>query len=194
MNTNKPILISLHGGCFVGGSIDYDKKQNKSLSRWFNVYAIDFPKDNFTDTIEYISNYITNLYNRTQQKMYILGRSSGGYLAKVIFDKFKDNMIESAIYVAPVFDPQLRGKLHKKFGALQKYYFRHIRKYPSTKSFDTNKELLLLVQHDKNVPKECFTDEQLKCAIILNESSHHELLKTTSNEFHDVIDGFVNKN
>jgi len=70
----------------------------------------------------------------------VLGRSSGGYLAKVLFDQGE---FDRAIYLAPVFTPLIRGIMVPKLGKRQSPYFtdQHV---PSTDSWSPDKELLLL--------------------------------------------------
>jgi predicted esterase YcpF (UPF0227 family) len=181
--SKKPILITLHGGCFVGGSASWDQQQTKCLeSLGFDVHQLEFPKDNFKETIEYIFKYIKDL----KESVYILGRSSGGFLAKVIHD-FRTKLIKKVIYLAPVFNPELRAKINIQFKEKQDYYFRDTRIIPNTDTFDKETELIILATHDENVPKECFTDEQLRNAIYLGIKTHKGILGTTSTVFKTLI-------
>ena len=182
-NTKTPILVTLHGGCFTGGSHLWDQKQTKCLEKLgFNVRQLAFPTDNFEDTIVFLKNAIQEF----GKKVYLLGRSSGGYLAKVIFDSCPD-LIEKAIYLAPVFDPETRAMENPRFQKKQSYYFLNTTSYPTTDSFDLEKEVLFLAEKDENVPLKCFTQTQLENAIRLGIQTHCGLLQTTSSAFRDQI-------
>lgn len=176
---SKKTLITLHGGCFVGGSATWDAKQTECLKNMnYDVHQLEFPKDNFEETIDYIVTYIEKL----NRKVYLLGRSSGGYLAKVVFDTRPD-LIEKVVYLAPVFNPKLRGETNKRFKDKQDYYFRMVKKLPATDSFDVSRELLFLASKDENVPRKCFTERQVKNAYFLGIETHKGLLETTSERF-----------
>ncbi len=57
----KEVLITIHGGCFVGGNSSYDKEQTIFLRTLFEyVYQIDFVKTNLADTIDDIEKQIKN--------------------------------------------------------------------------------------------------------------------------------------
>jgi len=181
-------MVTLHGGCFVGGSHLWDQKQTFCLQKLgYQVHQLDFPKDNFEDTIDFIHKTLLQLVKSNEgNKLHLLGRSSGGYLAKVLFDKYPD-LIKKAIYLAPVFDPITRGKINTKFQTKQSHYFRNTVELPNTESFNSTREFLFLAERDANVPKECFTTEQLKLAIHLGIQTHGGLLQTTSNAFQQKI-------
>lgn len=180
---DKPILITLHGGCFVGGDASWDTKQTNCLKECgFDVHQLDFPKDNLFDTITYVGNYIKAL----NKEVYILGRSSGGYLAKVIYNKYPD-LIKKAIYLAPVFNPEMRANINTKFKSKQDYYFRYVDKYPETLTFDKDNEILILASNDENVPMECFTEYQLNNAHFIDIATHKGVTTTTSRKFCKII-------
>lgn len=183
-NNKNPILITLHGGCFVGGSSSWDKAQTKYLEECgYIVHQLDFPKDNFNETIIYIHNYIKNNF---ECKVYLLGRSSGGYLAKKLFDNYPD-LFKKVFYLAPVFNPKLRAHINTKFQSKQDHYFRNEVEIGKTDSFDENKEVLFLATNDENVPKYCFTKKQLDNAIYLGIKSHKGMTTTISKSFLEIM-------
>lgn len=186
--TDKAVLITLHGGCFVGGDSSYDKEQTELLkSMNYNVHQIDFKKDNLnvciSDIIDQINKYKQIYINN---KFYVLGRSSGGYLAKVLFDL---NLFEKAMYIAPVFDPILRGQLVPKLGEKQQPFFQDCSVYKTDK-WNNDREMLLLATDDENVPMDCYTTEQSTNAIFLNIKTHSAILKTTSKLFQEIVENF----
>ena len=184
-----PIIITLHGGCFVGGSETWDKPQTKCLeSMGWDVRQLGFPVDEFNETMEYIVNYIKKL----DKKVYILGRSSGGYLAKVIHDTYPELIIH-ALYLAPVFDPKLRASINVKFSNKQKHYFRSTPIYPKTDTYDHKTETLILAKNDENVPKACFTEEQSTFAKCIGCKSHDSVCNTTSSKFKNIVRSFLTK-
>lgn len=184
---NKTILITLHGGCFTGGSVAWDKKQTECfLNLGFDVHQLDFPKDNFNETIDYVCKYIKKLKSESNSKIHILGRSSGGYLAKVIFDKYND-LIDMGVYLAPVFNPQKRAEINPRFREKHEYYFRNVKEYPNTEQFNKDKELLFLAKNDENVPIECFTTHQIEHAKFIGIDTHKGMTTTTSNKFCDIV-------
>jgi len=179
------ILITLHGGCFIGGNSSYDKEQTSLLSGIFkHVFQLDFVKTNLESTIADLKRQIHELKEKyTGKKFYVLGRSSGGYLAKVLFDA---GLFEKAIYLCPVFNPILRGQLVKHLGEKASAYFKDQHVY-LTNSWDTKNETLYLASNDQNVPNECFTDEQLKNAIYVGPITHTGMIECTSKLFVDSI-------
>lgn len=180
--TTKPILITLHGGCFVGGSATWDVPQTKCLENCgFDVHQLDFPKNDLNETIKYIYTYIQTF----KTPIYLLGRSSGGYLAKILYDRYPDK-IKKVLYLAPVFNPKLRALINPKFKDKQDKYFKNS-EYIDTSLFNKKDEILILAENDENVPKECYTEEQLKNAIYIGIKTHKGLTTTTSQLFRSII-------
>jgi len=175
------VLITIHGGCFVGGNSSYDKEQTTFLKALFkNVFQIDFAKDNLSETINDIERQIKKLKEKhVNNKFIILGRSSGGYLAKILYDK---GLIDGAIYICPVFNPILRGEKIKVLGEKAKKYFENQHIY-ETDNWNKKEECLFLALEDENVPNECFTKEQLAEAIYVGPKSHVGMISCTSDKF-----------
>lgn len=183
----KPVLITLHGGCFTGGSADWDKAQTNCLKKCgFDVRQLDFPKDNINDTITYIKNYICEL----DSPVFILGRSSGGYLAKVLFEEYP-HLIKKAVYLVPVFNPKLRADINMQFRNNQEYFFRDS-EYIDTSQFNEQKELLILASNDENVPRQCFSEKQKAFAKYIGIRTHTGVTVTTSKKFRDIVTTFLN--
>jgi pimeloyl-ACP methyl ester carboxylesterase len=181
-----PILITLHGGCFTGGSADWDKAQTACLQKCgFDVRQLDFPKDNITETIEYIREYIRAIGT----PVYILGRSSGGYLAKVMFEKYPE-LIKKAVYLAPVFNPELRAQINPQFQSNQEYFFRDA-DYINTSGFNEVDEILVLARNDENVPKECFSKKQKRYANYIGIRTHKGVTVTTSKRFREIMQNLL---
>jgi hypothetical protein len=179
----KPILITIHGGCFVGGDSSWDKEQTELLRTLdLSVHQIDLVKDKGLEVcLESIRKYVRALPESAPK--YVLGRSSGGYLAKVLFD---EGVFEKAIYLAPVFNPLLRGELVPHLGEKARDFFKDQR-VPDTDRFDGMRELLFLAGSDENVPTRCFTETQLREAKYLGINTHAGLLKTTSEKFLSLV-------
>ena len=144
---------------------------------------MNFPKDNFKETLSYLETKI-KLYAK-KYKIYLVGRSSGGYLAKQIFNKYS-NIIEKVIYISPCFNPEKRQQITPEFKYIQEYYFRYSKNIPSTKRFNSNKEYIFLAKGDKNIPIECFTEEQKKYIIFFNKT-HNGLIFSTNKYLIDKI-------
>jgi len=178
-------IISFHGGCFVGGSVEWDKKQNNELTKLgFDVYQVNFPKTNKMFTLW----ARTFDFTKMQQPIFCIGRSSGGYLAKV-FSSFHPTKIKRTIYICPVFNPLNRIKVYKQFSSKTKDFFGNTAPI-STKSHNIEKELIMLAKNDRNVPLSCFTREQISGAKFLGPSTHTGMLTTTSKKFLDKVDMF----
>lgn len=194
-------MITLHGGCFTGGSASWDKEQTACLEKeGLTVHQLDFPKDNLEHTIEYLIRYLSSF----DTPPHILGRSSGGYLAKIIHDKYP-HLIDKAIYLSPVFNPVVRARHNPQFKERQDSYFRYLMRsnksneqsteaeylIPNTDTFNPSTELLLLASHDENVPVECFTEEQLDAADSLGIRTHKGMTTTCSLKFQQVLNDFL---
>lgn len=183
----KGIIISFHGGCFMGGNPSWDKSQNQMLSELgYEVHQVEFPKSHH-DFCQWVKDY--QLSVEPKMPLYCLGRSSGGYLAKV-YTKLHPE-INKTIYICPVFSPYHRCELKTKFATKTKEFFDS---YPiSTTDWDAEREILFLATHDQNVPITCFTDEQLNGAFFLGPQSHSGMLTTTSKKFQDTLIKFLDE-
>jgi hypothetical protein len=192
-------ILALHGGCFVGGSIEWDTDQNTALSKMgFYVLQLHIPGtvDEFRTSSDSVHR---NLVIDFPKPYFVLGRSSGGYLAREYMDRFID--IHKALYLCPVFNPMLRAKLLPRFAAKTQAFFGEDARvgvfcrnpytedqHPiDTWDMDEN-ELLLLATKDENVPRECYTSEQLKHAVFLGPATHSGVCCTTSAKFLEIVD------
>ena len=184
------ILVTLHGGNFIGGDSSWDKEQTELLKTLgYIVYQLDFPNTNLENCLESIRQQVKNIrLTHFLSNIYVLGRSSGGYLAKVLFDE--GLLFDKAIYIAPVFNPLKRGDLILELGNKSRVFFEN-QNVPKTNKWFNDKELLLLATNDENVPLHCFTEEQLKYGVYLGPKTHSSLLKTTSKEFQECITNFL---
>ena len=174
-------LLSLHSGAFIYGNSNQDVKQNILIEKKcnFKIIPLDFPKDNFEETINYLENHLKT-YSK-KYEIYIRARSSGGYLAKQLFNKYP-NIIKKVIYLSPCFNPKKREKINPEFKEIQKYYFRYSHPIPETSKFNDKKEFIFLAKEDKNIPIECFTEKQKKYAIFFNKT-HRGLVFSTNINF-----------
>jgi len=182
-------LISLHSGIFIHGNHKQDIEQNNIIKEKcnFKIIYLQFPKDNFEDTIKYLEKKLI-IYAK-KYKIYLIGRSSGGYLAKQLFNKYS-NIIEKVIYLSPCFNPKKRQQIIPQFKNIQDYYFRYSQPIPKTNLFDNNKELIFLAKEDKHIPIECFTKKQ-KIYIHFFNKSHKGLIFSTNSNLIDIICKFL---
>jgi hypothetical protein len=118
----------------------------------------------------------------------VLGKSSGGYMAKTLFE---EGLFDYGIYVAPVLDPHKRGTLIPKLGKTARSFFKT--RPPALTKWNANRELLLLASNDENVPKSCFTHEQLKHAIYLGPKTHQGMIWSVSAKFVSTVMQFIHK-
>lgn len=66
METNK-ILITLHGENFTGGNLSYNKKQNDAIKEHIpdiEIIDLDFPKDNYEETIQWLDNELNKINDK----------------------------------------------------------------------------------------------------------------------------------
>ena len=174
-------LISLHPGHFVTGSPLLDKDQNFLIHKYckIKIFDFDYPKDNFNETIKFLGSKVKELSKR--YNIYLIGRSSGGYLVKVLIDSYP-TLIQKAIYLSPVFNPSVRQRIHPRFKKAQDFYFRNTHPRPKTSQFDPKKEFIFRASDDENVPIQCFTKYQRKFIRYFNKT-HLGLCFTTNIEF-----------
>lgn len=69
----------------------------------------------------FLRNYVREL-KQTGRPVSVLGRSSGGYLAKLLFDSEE---LHKAVYLAPVLQPEKRAELRPEFAKQQAHFFRN---------------------------------------------------------------------
>lgn len=182
---NELVLVTLHGGCFVGGSVDWDAEQNAALrARGFRVLQLDFPREALASTLAWIRAAVEDL----PRPRLVLGRSSGGFLAKVLVD---DGTFDRGVYLAPVFSPLLRAELKPELGLKAAPFFAG-QDVPSTRGpWRADRELLCLALSDDNAPDALFTLPQLECALRPGPRTHTGLLACTSRAFLDVVCAFL---
>jgi len=183
-------IITFHGGAFTGGSTAWDVEQNKLLaSQGFRVHQVWFPTTTISQFLIWARAY-THLPDQGVPT-YCLGRSSGGYLAKRFFDMHKDK-VRAAVYIAPVLDPAARARKVPKFRARTNRFFDIP---PSTfAQWDERREMLLLATNDKNVPLECYSEQQRRSAIFLGPSSHVAMCTCTDQALAETIRSFLFSN
>jgi len=149
----KPIvLITFHGGCFSGGDVSFDNAQNMALeadSSVTKVIQVDFPKTwtNFKKWAHITIPEIVSMY--PDSCIQVLGRSSGGYLAKWIYDNFP--AICSGVYICPVWDPIKRMTLLPKFRKATLAFFSEENTVDKLQDLSIN-EKVYLACNDENVP------------------------------------------
>jgi hypothetical protein len=186
------VIFCIHGGCFVGGNSSWDKEQNLAfINAGFYIHQPDFDKSSFQNTINDLTKQAIKLKSQITIKKYIvLGRSSGGLLAKHIFDL--NIGFDYAIYLAPVMNPYQRMIKRPKFKSKQLLFFGTDDNMKlSTKSSITDNELLLCAENDDNVPFITLSSELQSKAIFLGAKTHIGLITTTSKQFIDTIVRFV---
>ena len=127
-------------------------------------------------------------FSNMKKPIYCIGRSSGGYLAKIFFESHQ-NIIDKVIYICPVFNPLLRCKLKSEFYEKSIDFFGN-NKPISTEIWNLNKECLLLAKNDQNISTKCFTIEQLQSAIYLGPVTHIGMIKCISDKFINIITNF----
>ena len=183
-------LITLHGGCFIGGNSTWDKDQTQLFQEiGFDVYQLEFDKTSLSVCLEDIRNQVKNI-KQNYKKVIVLGRSSGGYMAKYLFE---EKLFDKAIYLAPIFDPILHGKIIPKLGKTQQPFFTNSKIIPNPlHNWDNNNELLLLATQDENVPLECFSEIQLQNAIFIGPKTHKGITTCVSTKFVNIINNFNN--
>lgn len=183
----KEAIITLHGGCFTGGDVSWDQDQNNLLRNiGLDVYQLDYPKNNFRDTILWLEIELLKLKEQ-YDIVYLLGRSSGGYLAKQLFEMHPDK-IYKVFYLAPVFTPSLRAALNPYVAMSQNSYFRYNNPVPGTLTWNRRKEVMFQAIDDDSVPIECFTQDQRDCNINLGIKGHQPLITTCCNMFRTIVE------
>ena len=175
-------LISLQQGIFTGGDPNKIKKQNELIEKICNIKVLNLklPLDNWNDTFNYVKNKLL-IYSK-KYDIYIIGRSSGGYLGKILFDTYP-NLIKKIIYLCPVFNPRKRQEIHTQYQKPQDYYFRFNKEIPSTNTFNPKNEYIYIAINDKKVPLECYTNLQKKYFKKTNYKTHRGLCFTTNIQF-----------
>jgi len=183
-------LISLHPGHFVSGSTEMDNKQNFLIHKncKIKIFNLNYPKNNYEETMKYLNFKLKELSHKYD--IFLIGRSSGGFLAKVLYD-LNPKLIKKVIYLSPVFNPLKRQKINTRFKKYQDFYFRFTSNIPETKLFNLNKEFIFLASNDNNIPRECFTAEQKKHIQYFNKT-HAGLIFSTNSKLIDLICNIIN--
>lgn len=173
-------VLSFHGGSFTGGSTEFDKEQNMALAkRGLEVHQVSFPRTTFADFIEWATademrDFLQQQHKAFGGSVFVLGRSSGGFLAKFFYEHYSD-LIAKAIYLCPVLQPVLRAQLVPKTRESTARYFANTverNDFSFAKRFCAEREMIMVVSHDDRVPLECFSDEQKMALRVLHFKTH----------------------
>ncbi|MDO4363307.1 MAG: alpha/beta hydrolase fold domain-containing protein, partial [Clostridia bacterium] len=131
-NITKALLVFIHGGAFVGGTLEpYDESLKMFVNKFsIKVLSIDYrllpenlypiPYTDCFDVIEHI--YKNNdTYNIDKGKIFVCGDSAGGNIAQACSTKFKStNIIRAQLLLYPTLNI---------FGYEDKYYKRGFNDY-----------------------------------------------------------------
>lgn len=174
------VIVTFHGGCFTGGSTFWDVAQNKKLAaRGFEVRQVYIPKT----YDEFISDHAFNGVIEADVPVFVLGRSSGGYFAKIM--NYFHHEIEKAAYICPVLKPISRAKMLPKYAKRTLEFFKLnvsvIDSYGC--GWNNTTERLYLAENDDHVPLELFTNEQKESAIYIGPTTHNGMVNCASDEF-----------
>lgn len=176
-------MISFHGGCFTGGSADWDKKPNEVIANNNNltIHAAEFPKSSFTDFEKWMKSDDTKEWLTHNRVKYVIGRSSGGYLARKFF-KYHRSSLEKAIFICPVLQPIKRAKQLEKFRSRTETFFGkdHDNALVDDTEDISKDELVLAATHDANIPKNCYTPGQQESLVYPGPRTHVGMCKSTS--------------
>jgi len=176
----KAIIICFHGGNFSGGSMEYDIDQNNALSSaGYKVIQPEFPKK-FSEFKVWAKKFIEPFSKQTLP-VNVIGRSSGGYLAKYVYDNYK--FIMRAFYICPVFYPSSRCIEIPKFVKGTDEFFDVPEDYLGT--FRVN-EFTVISTVDANVPVEYF--KYVPNIVHQSELSHSDTIKRSDKSFISLID------
>jgi len=181
-------VLSFHGGNFVEGSVAWDAAQNDAISNQYRcvVYQIDLPKT-CAEFLKWALSQKLRAWLRAVTQTYgalsVLGRSSGGYLAKVFFDIHSD-VLARAAYLCPVMDPFRRAisvedKRHGTYAFFGSCYFR----MGDALKF-TNREIILVpCELDPLVPVQAQPREVLLKSVSVNLQTHRNVCCSVSPAF-----------
>jgi hypothetical protein len=183
----KPLgtIVAFHGGCFTGGNTTWDKQQNEALVReGFRVIQVEFPKQ-WTKFQQWVQDELPDLVPM-DAPIFLLGRSSGGFLAKYIHDHPPSSWENlKAIYICPVFRPYIRAELLPKFRKRTDQFFDTPPN--STEAWDPQTERLYLAKEDGNVPTGVFTQVQLENGYFFGPKTHKGMTISASKPFCEEI-------
>lgn len=181
--TSNPIgiIITFHGGCFSGGKMTYDTEQNNMLMNMgFIVYQPEFPKK-YSEFKKWCQQYIP-AFQKRNLPVYVLGRSSGGYLAKYVYNNYK--FIHGAIYLCPILFPKERYQIITKFQGKTISFFDE---KEDDMSICNDNEFMLLSTIDENMPYQLY-DKVMGGRIYFDTTmSHNQILKCCD----EVIKNFI---
>jgi hypothetical protein len=188
--TSTPIgiIISFHGGCFSGGKISYNIEQNNLLcDMGFIVYQPEFPKK-YSEFKRWCNEYIPP-FNKRSLPIYVLGRSSGGYLAKYVYSNYK--FIHGGIYICPILFPSERYNCYPQFKNKTISFFDD---EEEDMSICTDSEHIILGKNDKNIPYYLFSNI-MGGNIYVDDSSksHLEILNQSGSEFRHLVNQICDK-
>lgn len=189
------LLVTLHGGCFVGGSASWDGPQTRTLRCALEgraeVHQLEFDTTSLDACMADLRSQIAELVAaHARVRVVGLGRSSGGYMAKLLLE---EGVLDKCVYLAPVLDPATRGALVPALGERAAPFFacRPDGRTEALRKWDPDRELLYLATRDENVPRECFSEEQLRHAMFPGPATHKGMITTVSSSVIGAICGFV---
>lgn len=192
-------IIAFHGDAFVDGAPRQDDEQNRWLAETtrFQVHQLAFPKTAKQFSQWAASDCMIEFLMQQRQsfgKVFVLGRASGGYLAKW-FRQLHPTLVDGAIYFSPVMDPAARARLLPRFAASTRQFFGDHDVPHNFVDAAQNDELYLLATFDNRVPESCscgdLNDAERCSKTSFDNLSHADLAQCCSPALQNILDHFL---
>lgn len=184
-------ILAFHGGEFVKGNTRWDRPQNTLLANTgFEVYQLHLPKK-WSEFKEWATSDAMEefLQQQSQNKgpLIVLGRSSGGYLAKWFF-RAHSTFLHKAIYLSPVFQPDIKtGGAKRFFENKKRGEEAEQQEVEKLEYLNASCELLLITGCEQNQ----YSEIQKEHAIVLGPRDHKGLCTTASKKFARKVEEFA---
>jgi len=191
------VLIWIHGGCFSGGSIHYDKNLREFLfQNGWTVIPVDFDLTDYYKAIQYIEETVYKLFRIKGNEIILGGISSGGFLAHQVANIIKI----PAILLCPVIKPfdrhfdipqDLQEKQLSFFHTLE-----NMKEIQDSVSEPNNKRFIIFGAKDNRAPFQVYSDwlslDNVRSTII---DAGHELCNNPPLKlFLDSLENYLNSN
>jgi acetyl esterase/lipase len=162
----KKAALLIHGGCFTQGDENWNKEQAAAIAEEaeLDIFTLNFSKESLDASLRDIKEFYQQLCTLYQNKVGLIGCSSGGFLALNVLKVIEEPVF--TVLVCPVIDPTKREDMllaenpNTNSKTIQTNQLTYFKSKPYPKADYSRAPLHIIASKtDENVPYELILNE-----------------------------------